>query len=58
MFRKTEVGKMIGTKHEQAFSLTFDRPDNLCVRFDKNLLTIGFFDDSGQIHGLGFKIYA
>jgi len=49
---------MIGAKHDQAFSFTFERPDNMHVKFDKNLFTIGYFDDFSQIHGLAFKFYA
>lgn len=28
------------------------------VKYDKDKLTIGYFDDDGEIHGLAFKMNA
>ena len=58
VFSKNVITRVIGMKHEQAFDLTFDKPDNLHVKLDSSKLTIGFHDARGDLHGLAFKMYA
>lgn len=45
VFKSNIITKIIGVKHEQAFQLTFQKPDNLKIQYKHNKLTIGYFDD-------------
>lgn len=46
-FARNTITRIIGVKHEQAFSLTFERPNKVHVKTEKNKTTIGYFDDVG-----------
>lgn len=48
----------MGVKHEQAFELTFEKPENMHVKCEQSQLTIGYYNQEGELHGLGFKLYA
>lgn len=58
VFRKNTITRSVGVKHEQAFELTFERPQNMHVKYDRNDLTIGYYNDRGELHGLAAKMYA
>jgi hypothetical protein len=56
-FKRSSITKLFGLKHEQAFSLTFEKPETMHVKQSGNEITIGYFDGDGEVHGLAFRSY-
>lgn len=46
-FKRNSISKLMGLKHEEAFSLTFDKPETMQVKVTSNELTVGYIDSEG-----------
>lgn len=43
-FKRNSIAKLLGLKHEEAFSLTFEKPETMQVKVAGNELTVGYLD--------------
>ena len=44
VFNKNTTTRIIGVKHEQAFNLSFEKPNRVHIKQEANKSTIGYFD--------------
>ena len=44
VFKRNSIARIVGLKHEQAFDLTFEKPNRMHVKLSNNRLTIGYYD--------------